>query len=520
VSHSALAGANPGPEACPAVVDRADVLIVGAGLAGLFLALRLAPRPCLVLSPAPLGEAASSAWAQGGLAAALAPDDSPELHAADTVAAGAGLVDPAVALLIAREGPARVRDLLTLGVPFDRSPEGALSLSLEAAHSRPRVARVAGDLAGRAIMGALVEAVRAQPSIRVVEGVRAIALARAPGGNVAGVVALRAGVAQTFAAAETVLCAGGTGGLYRVTTNPRQALGEGLAMAWQAGALIADPEFVQFHPTAIDVGRDPAPLATEALRGEGAVLVGRDGARFMGRYSPLADLAPRDIVARGVASELAAGRGAFLDTRAAVGAHFPDHFPTVFAACMAAGIDPRDALIPVAPAAHYHMGGIVTDVWGRTTLPGLSACGECASTGAHGANRLASNSLLEAVVFSARIADRLREGAAVALPEPESAVRPAELPAQELASLRAGMAQACGVVRTGAALAGLSGDIDSQLLRHPGALPVVCARLMVRAALARTESRGGHFREDFPELQEPAQRTFLHADTLTLEPVS
>ena len=391
-----------------------DVLIVGAGLAGLFLALQLAPRPCTVISPAPLGQAASSAWAQGGLAAAMHPLDSPEQHAADTVAAGAGLVDPIIARLIAEEGPARVRDLVALGVPFDRTPDGALALSLEAAHSHPRVARVAGDLAGKAIMDALVAAVAAAPHITIIEGVRATGLMQDANLQVAGVI-LRdnAGTLSTRTARETVLCTGGSGGLFQVTTNPPEARGDAVAMAWEAGALIADLEFVQFHPTAIDIGRDPAPLATEALRGEGATLHNRDGTAFMASYHELAELAPRDEVARAVHTERLSGRGAFLDCRTAVGEHFPDHFPTVFGTCKSAGIDPRTELIPVAPAAHYHMGGIVPDFWGRSSLDGLSVCGECTSTGVHGANRLASNSLLEAVVFAHRIAERLREAESV-----------------------------------------------------------------------------------------------------------
>ena len=366
-----------------------DVLIVGAGLAGLFLALQLAPRPCTVISPAPLGQAASSAWAQGGLAAAMHPLDSPEQHAADTVAAGAGLVDPIIARLIAEEGPARVRDLVALGVPFDRTPDGALALSLEAAHSHPRVARVAGDLAGKAIMDALVAAVAAAPHITVIEGVRATGLMQDANLQVAGVI-LRdtAGTLSTRTARETVLCTGGSGGLFQVTTNPPEARGDAVAMAWEAGALIADLEFVQFHPTAIDIGRDPAPLATEALRGEGATLHNRDGTAFMAAYHDLAELAPRDEVARAVHTERLSGRGAFLDCRKAVGEHFPDHFPTVYGTCMSAGIDPRIEMIPVAPAAHYHMGGIVPDFWGRSSLDGLSVCGECTSTGVHGANRL------------------------------------------------------------------------------------------------------------------------------------
>lgn len=488
-----------------------DVLIVGAGLAGLFLALQIAPRPCTVISPAPLGQAASSAWAQGGLAAALHPNDSPQQHAADTIAAGAGLVDPIIARLIAEEGPARVRDLIALGVPFDRTPDGALALSLEAAHSHPRVARVAGDLAGKAIMDALVAAVAAAQHIQVIEGVRAAGLLQDASLRVAGVI-LRAsdGTLSTRTARETVLCTGGSGGLFQVTTNPPEARGDAVAMAWEAGALVADLEFVQFHPTAIDVGRDPAPLATEALRGEGATLHNRDGTAFMAAYHPLAELAPRDEVARAVHTERMSGRGAFLDCRTAVGDHFPEHFPTVFAACASSGIDPRTDMIPISTAAHYHMGGIVPDFWGRSTLDGLSVCGECTSTGVHGANRLASNSLLEAVVFSHRIAERLRE-ANLAEAAAAAGYVPGSLPTAALQTLRAIMSTSCGVVRDAAGLAEVLETISRLQAAHGPARALTTARLMAQSALNREESRGGHYRSDFPESKTP-ERQFLVRD--------
>ncbi len=490
-----------------------EILIIGAGLAGLFLALKLAPRACTIVTPAPLGQAASSAWAQGGLAAALDPEDSPEEHAADTVSAGAGLVDPAIALLIASEGPARIRDLLELGVPFDRTPEGALALSLEAAHSRPRVARVAGDLAGRAIMDALTGAVAAAAShIRIVEGLKAVSLLQTGAGRIAGIVTEdRGGRRDTLTAQETVLCTGGLGGLYRVTTNPPGARGDAIAMAAACGALVADPEFVQFHPTAMDFGLDPAPLATEALRGEGARLVNRDGNPFMTRYHSDGELAPRDEVARAIHAERLAGRGAFLDARAAVGDAFPEHFPTVFAAARAAGIDPRKAAVPVSPAAHYHMGGLVSDDWGRTTLEGLSACGECASTGAHGANRLASNSLLEAVVFAERIARRLKTEPGTAPDASAGRVWPSLAPAT-LSELRTRMQADCGVVRDRAGLSSLIDWISGQIAMAGIARPLSVAAMVARASLAREESRGGHFRSDFTG-RDGAARSFV-----TLEP--
>jgi len=492
-----------------------DVLIIGAGLAGLFLALKLAPRKCTIVSPAPIGTAASSAWAQGGLAAALDPEDTPAAHARDTVSAGAGLVDPVVAKLIAHEGAARVLDLLELGVPFDKTPEGALALSLEAAHSRPRVARVAGDLAGKAIMDALTVAAKQAPSITLIETAKAVALMQDDTGRVAGVALRHAdGRLAPHIARETVLCTGGSGGLFAVTTNPPGARSDALAMGLEAGALIADTEFVQFHPTALDVGRDPAPLATEALRGEGSTLLNADGTPFMARYHKDAELAPRDEVARAIDAERAAGRGAFLDAREAVGADFPEHFPTVFNACRLAGIDPRIAPMPISTAAHYHMGGIVSDFWGRSSLAGLSVCGECASTGAHGANRLASNSLLEAVVFAERISRRLRD-AALDLPGASRGTVPADLPNDVLQTLRQKMSADCAVVRNQAGLSALLAWLDDRQAEYGPARAILAARLIAAPALARTESRGGHYRDDFPDENKPV-RTFIRAGKTSL----
>ena len=485
-----------------------DILIVGAGLAGLFLALKLAPRRCTVIALAPLGQAAASAWAQGGLAAALSPEDQPSLHAHDTIAAGAGIVDPVVARLIAEEGPNRVRDLLELGVPFDRTADGELALSLEAAHSRARVARVSGDLAGKAIMEALSYAVSASAHIEVIERVKALALLQDANGRIGGVLAQdAAGKPVSIHARETILCAGGSGGLFAITTNPRSSQGDAIAMAYTAGALISDPEFVQFHPTAIDIGRDPAPLATEALRGEGAKLVDRTGRPFMADYHPLAELAPRDEVARAIHSEREAGRGAFLDCRAAIGAHFPEHFPTVFDTCMSAKIDPRTDPIPIAPAMHYHMGGVVTDLWGRTSLEGLSACGETASTGAHGANRLASNSLLEAVVFAERAARRLRD-ATLAEPGDARADVPPELNELSLTDLRKRMHGQVGVVRNAHGLGATLDWITAAKANVGHARALVTSELITSGALARLESRGGHYRSDYPDAAKP-HRTFM-----------
>ena len=492
-----------------------NVVIVGGGLAGLFCALKLAPRPVTVITAAPLGEGASSAWAQGGIAAAVADGDSPEAHAADTIAAGAGLVDLDVAQGLAREAPARIDDLLRYGVPFDRDLEGRLAVGREAAHSARRIVHVQGDRAGQAILAALTAAVRATPSIRVIEGYLAEELLTA-NGAITGLRLRWAGdpIARpvTIAARTLVLATGGIGHLYSVTTNPPEASGIGLAIAARAGAVIADPEFVQFHPTAIMVGRDPAPLATEALRGEGAVLLNGRGERFMPSVHPLAELAPRDVVARGVFAELAAGRGAVLDAREALGARFAEKFPTVHASCIAAGIDPAQEPIPIAPAEHYHMGGIAVDARGRSSLQGLWAAGEVSCTGAHGANRLASNSLLEAVVYAARIAEDIL-GQQVASPAPlteQPVARNCAFPSLAAANLRAVMTSHVGVIRDRERLAqavhsfaAIERDTGNIALRNMAST----ALLVAASALARQESRGGHYRSDYPAQSPVARRT-------------
>lgn len=473
------------------------MLIIGAGIAGLSLALRLAPRPCIVLSPASLGQAAASAWAQGGIAAAVGAGDSVQSHAADTIAAGAGLVEPEVAALLAGEGPARLKEIAQLGVPFDRDRGGSFVLSLEAAHSHARVARVSGDLAGRAIMTALVAAVRSAAHITVLESMRAIALLQRAG-RVDGAMVRSPAGEGVIRAGHTVLASGGSGGLFEVTTNPIEARGSAIAQAFCAGAELADVEFVQFHPTALATGSDPAPLITEALRGEGARLVDDRGLPFMSRYHAVGDLAPRDVVARAIHVERSTRGGAWLDCRDAVGSRFPGAFPTVFGACMAAGIDPRTTPIPVAAAAHYHMGGVLTDRDGQSTLEGLSACGECASTGAHGANRLASNSLLESVVFAARIAERLRNSLLPTSNVERTALTPPRLATDTLRQLRKSMSADCGVVRDANGLQRLLDWLDSHTVTDPAPSAMLAARLIVYAALARTESRGSHYRSDHP----------------------
>lgn len=492
------------------------VLVIGAGLAGLYTALKLAPRQVYVLTSRRSKEGAASAWAQGGIAAALAPEDTAESHAADTIAAGDGLVDPEIAHILANEGAARVHDLAALGVPFDRNDKGEMYLSLEAAHSLPRVARVKGDTAGREIINVMVKQVQAADHVTGLIGWRAESLLTDNNGAVAGALARNNdGTLLGIEADITIMATGGVGGLFAVTTNPRTARGDALGMAAVVGAKLRDMEFVQFHPTAMHIGRDPAPLATEALRGHGATLVNSDGVRFMPRYHEQGELAPRDDVARAIFAEIEAGRSPYLDCRAAVGAEFPHEFPTVFESCMSAGIDPRTALIPIAPAVHYHMGGLATDSYGQTNLEGLFALGECSATGVHGANRLASNSLLEATVFGGRAADYIlnnefrEKSAGTIRSQPWLSMTP-----EVTQTLRNAMTKYCGVRRSAAKLNTLIEIIEDLIEQVGRANPLVSARIIAAAALAREESRGGHFRDDFPKTKNDARSSYLTYDLL------
>ncbi|MBM9403470.1 L-aspartate oxidase [Gluconacetobacter azotocaptans] len=466
-------------------------VIAGAGLAGLATAL-LMDRPCVVLSPAPLAADTASALAQGGIAAAIGPDDTPALHAHDTLAAGAGLCDPAAVDAITRAGPDAIAALAGLGVVFDRRPDGMPDLHLEAAHSRPRIAHANGDGTGAEIMRALVARVHATPRIAVLDNatLRRVVVAD---GRVAGVRATRAGRAATIPTAACVIATGGVGALFPTTTSPPGGLGSGLACAARAGATLRDMEFVQFHPTALDstgphAGHAPRALVSEAVRGAGALLIDETGARFTD------ELAPRDVVARAIQAHLAAGHRVLLDARAATHGHFARHFPGIARACLAHGIDPDRDPIPVRPAAHYHMGGIETDLHGRTSVPGLWACGEAASTGLHGANRLASNSLLEAFVCGGFVARDL-DATFLPVPSPLPAQDTAWPQAAHLTDVRTLVGRAAGILRDADGLRRAACALAPHVAHDDHAL---VGALLCLAALERRESRGGHYRTDHP----------------------
>ncbi len=495
------------------------VVIVGAGMGALYAALSLAPRPVVMISPEPLGEGASSAWAQGGVAAAMDEKDSPANHAADTERAGAGTVDAQVAKMVTREARDHILQLTSFGTPFDRTDAGGYVLSREAAHSFARVVRVKGDQAGAEIMAALIEQVRLAPSIQVLEGTMAVGL-DVVDGQVTGVAVQESDDDRSspvmLRGAAYLLAGGGSGGLYALTTNPPRIRGQVIGMAARAGAEIADAEFVQFHPTAMDVGEDPAPLATEALRGEGATLINKHGHRFMTALHPDAELAPRDIVAREIFSQTQAGNRPMLDTRAAVGARINDVYVTVAEACARNGVDPVSEPIPVAAAAHYHMGGIATDTDGRATLENLWVCGEASSTGLHGANRLASNGLLEALVYARICADSIaqvtQDAAHVAKVEMAFEQGGAAPNPDAVAALRTTMTNLVGVVRTAKGLSQALRKIDTLEAANADSPSFrnMCATatLIAVCALQREESRGAHERADFPETNPgPGQRS-------------
>jgi len=498
----------------PDAIRDADVVVLGSGVAGLATALHARGRRVVVLSKTEFAGGGSSVLAQGGVAAALGLDDSPAQHARDTLAVGCDLNDPRVVRLVTEEGPRRIRELLRLGARLDRDPRGRLALGREAAHSRRRVAHAAGDATGAELVRTLSDAVRRSPNVSFEDGVLALDLV-VDRGRVIGLMTVDgSGELVLHLASAVVLATGGIGQIYQYTTNPTEATADGLAMAARAGARLAGLEFVQFHPTALAVGGNPLPLLTEALRGEGAVLVDDTGTRFMERVHPAAELAPRDIVARAIWRHQQDGHEVLLDATG-LADRLADRFPTVLELCLQRGLDPRLQPMPVAPAAHYHMGGVSVDLHGRTSIDGLWACGEAAHTGLHGANRLASNSLLEALVFGARIGERLAaRGPGVTPPRGASLpavprLRVARTPrlAGEAASiaerLRTVMWDGVGLERTAPGMRMAMRDIHALSEQAPqgvGELAnlLVAARLVAQAAWARTESRGAHYRSDIP----------------------
>jgi L-aspartate oxidase len=471
-------------------------LIIGGGLAGLMTALSMAPEPVVLLSKTPLGIETSSALAQGGIAAAVGPDDSPALQMADTHAAGDGLCDPAAVTRIIGAGPATIDDLARYGVRFDRDANGKLLLGLEAAHSRKRIVHAGGDASGREIMRALIEAVHKTPSITLIEGLAARRLI-VEDGSMRGVLANGPCGPVLLPTSRVVIATGGIGGLYQHGTNPAGSFGQGLALAARAGAELADLEFIQFHPTALDSAGFPLKLISEAVRGEGAVLIDEHGERLMAKV-PGMELAPRDVVARAIWHHMQDGHRIYLDSRGVKGLDFPRRFPAITALCEGAGIDPIREPIPIRPAAHYHMGGIKVDLDGKSSLEGLWACGEAACTGLHGANRLASNSLLEAAVCGKFVAESLKGTASGA----QALANVDTLPAlrSDPSLVRPILSRAAGVLRERASLEAAAAALYPLVTENgPASDAALVGLMIIVAALRRQESRGAHARSDFPQ---------------------
>lgn len=514
------------------MINQADVVIVGSGAAGLFAALTLVPSKVIVLSEKPLGGMCSSVLAQGGICAVVDAEDSTDSHVADTLKAAAGTADIDVVRTLVAEAPSYIKTLEKYGVRFERDADGAYRLNREACHAHRRVLKAAAsDGFGAELMRALVEAVRQTPSIIYVDGVSAERLLRRDGvsmGPVQGVLCRRLvdNAPVVFSASAVLLATGGVGGLYAATTNPLHSVGRGIALAARAGAVLSDLEFVQFHPTALDIGEDPAPLATEALRGEGAFLINSRGERFMRDYHESAELAPRDVVSRGIFAQIQKGQKVYLDCR-----HIDTSaFPALIAAAARAKLDPTRDLIPVQPAVHYHMGGIATDLRGRASLEGLWAAGECATTGLHGANRLASNSLMEAIIMGGRAAADIDIFMAAVKNPPRVDMRQiqrlnvAKEPVVMREEIRQMMTDLVGVIRHADGLTQALRDIvniQARINNYDGKTEdmALVARMIAVSALMRQESRGGHSRADFPHARKAFQKrsfvTLKQIDMLT-----
>ena len=493
-----------------AINARGTCVVIGGGLAGLTAALSLAPRPVILLSKAPLGFEAASSLAQGGIAASLGPDDDLALHLADTLDAGDGICDEPAARAILAAAPSAIEDLIRRGVAFDRDSQGRMALGLEAAHSRRRIAHAGGDSTGREIMRALTRLVRETPAITVIEGAAAKHLL-VDDNCVTGVLAESNRGPLILETGCAVMATGGIGGLFEYGTNPAGSCGQGLALAAKAGAVMADLEFIQFHPTALDSASSPLKLVSETVRGEGAILVNERGGRFMADVLG-AELAPRDVVARAVWRQMAEGHRVYLDARELPGLDFPRRFPVITGFCHAAGIDPVSQPIPIRPAAHYHMGGIAVDIHGRTSIEGLWACGEAACTGLHGANRLASNSLLEAAVCGRFVAENIK-GTAQSLRQKKTHQGDYSSDAGDLAPVRKILSRAAGVLRDSHNLERAVAELLKIALENGKSNgPAMIGLMIVVAALRRQESRGAHARTDFPGRLAHARRSHLRLD--------